>query len=86
MMITMEIFNCFLIAMSFLALLVFVALYFVKAGYGVFSVRDHGVYPFPIKQPGFSWKPLFFSFCFTCGLQVKIHFPLPVLIFFLISL
>ena len=35
MMITMEIFNCFLIVMSFLGLLVFVALYFVKAGYGV---------------------------------------------------
>ena len=43
MMITMEIFNCFLIAMSFLALLVFVALYFVKAGYGVFRTRSWGI-------------------------------------------
>lgn len=40
MMITMEIFNYFLIAMSFLALLVFVALYFVKAGYGIFRTSS----------------------------------------------
>ena len=43
MMITMEIFNYFLIAMSFLALLVFVALYFVKAGYGIFRTSSWGI-------------------------------------------
>lgn len=74
MMITMEIFNYFLIAMSFLALLVFVALYFVKAGYGIFRTSSWGI-SIPNKTAWFLMEALFFSFCFTCGLQVKIHFP-----------
>lgn len=74
MMITMEIFNYFLIAMSFLALLVFVALYFVKAGYGIFRTSSWGI-SIPNKTAWFLMEAPVFSFCFTCGLQVKIHFP-----------
>ena len=34
---TMNAFNLFLGIMSLIALIVFIALYFVKAGYGIFS-------------------------------------------------
>lgn len=40
---TQETFNTFLCVMSFIALLVFVALYFIKAGYGIFRTASWGV-------------------------------------------
>ena len=56
--------------MSFLGLLVFVALYFVKAGYGVFRTRSWGI-SIPNKTAWVLMEAPFFSFRFTCGLQVK---------------
>ena len=45
---TMNAFNLFLGIMSLIALIVFIALYFVKAGYGIF-VLLRGVWLFPIS-------------------------------------
>lgn len=39
----METFNCFLFSMSAVALMVFVALYFIKAGYGMFRTKSWGL-------------------------------------------
>ena len=40
---TMNAFNLFLGIMSLIALIVFIALYFVKAGYGIFRTASWGV-------------------------------------------
>ena len=74
MMITMEIFNYFLIAMSFLALLVFVALYFVKAGYGIFRTSSWGI-SIPNKTAWVLMEAPVFSSVLLVDYQVKIHFP-----------
>lgn len=36
-------FNCFLLGMSVVALMVFIALYFIKAGYGMFRTKEWGL-------------------------------------------
>lgn len=36
-------FNCFLLGMSIVALMVFIALYFIKAGYGMFRTKGWGL-------------------------------------------
>ena len=46
---TMNAFNLFLGIMSLIALIVFIALYFVKAGYGILR----GVWLFPISWLGY---------------------------------
>ena len=81
MMITMEIFNCFLIAMSFLALLVFVALYFVKAGYGVFRTRSWGI-SIPNKTAWVLMEAPVFFVLFYLWITSENPFSIPVLIFF----
>ena len=83
MMITMEIFNCFLIAMSFLGLLVFVALYFVKAGYGVFRTRSWGI-SIPNKTAWVLMEAPVFFVLFYLWITSENPFSIPVLIFFLL--
>ena len=36
-------FDCFLMVMAIIAVIVFIALYFVKAGYGIFFDRKWGI-------------------------------------------
>lgn len=45
-------FNLFLGVMSLIALIVFIALYFVKAGYGIFALPP-GESPFPTSWRGY---------------------------------
>lgn len=49
---TMNAFNLFLGIMSLIALIVFIALYFVKAGYGIFRTASW-VWLFPISWLGY---------------------------------
>lgn len=83
MMITMEIFNYFLIAMSFLALLVFVALYFVKAGYGIFRTSSWGI-SIPNKTAWFLMEAPVFFVLFYLWITSENPFSIPILIFFLL--
>lgn len=55
-----ETFNTFLVVMALVALVVFIALYFVEAGYGMLFNKN-GDCLFQIVGGGCLWKPLFYS-------------------------
>lgn len=50
--------------MAAIAAIVFIALYFVEAGYGMLFDKKWGL---PIRSLGFAWKRRFLSSCFCYG-------------------
>ena len=61
-----ETFQIFLWVMSAVALVVFIALYFVKAGYGMFRTASWGI-SINNKLRGCLWKRRYSSSCLGCG-------------------
>ncbi|WP_018666344.1 DUF1295 domain-containing protein [Bacteroides gallinarum] len=76
-------FHIFLGAMSITALIVFIALYFVKAGYGIFRTASWG---YSINNK-LAWvlmeAPVFIVMCWLWG-KSGVGFSIPVCIFFLL--
>lgn len=80
---TIEQFNLFLMGMSATALFVFIALYFVKAGYGMFRTRQWG-WAINNKVAWVLMEAPVFVVMFALWAQSDVRFAVPQYLFFLL--
>lgn len=76
-------FNLFLLGMSLVALFVFVALYFIKAGYGMFRTASWG-FSIPNKQAWMLMEAPVFVVMFVLWAKSGAGFSVPAYVFFLL--